>query len=114
MGMLKFMRNIYAHRSQQIQAGRFESEEAMCAYLLRPFPFLLMGVYEADERHRLSTMFEERREEAAAAETLPPAPAQQPPPQQEPPAQQLPSHVGDVESTSNPLAPEAQGAITAL
>ena len=109
------MRNIYAHRAQQVEAGRFPSEQDLCMWLLEPFPFLLMGVYEADERHRLSTMFEERREEDAAAETLPPAPAQQPPQQQqEPPAQQLPPHVGDVESTSNPLAPEAQGAITAL
>ena len=115
VGLLKFMRNIYAHRAQQVEAGRFPSEQDLCMWLLEPFPFLLMGVYEADERHRLSTMFEERREDAAA-ETLPPAPAQQqsPPQSPQPPAPQLLPQVGDVESTSNPLAPEAQGAITAL
>jgi hypothetical protein len=74
VGLLKFMRNIYAHRAQQVEAGRFPSEQDLCMWLLEPFPFLLMGVYEADERHRLSTMFEERREEDAAAETLPPKP----------------------------------------
>ena len=58
VGLLKFMRNIHAHRSQQIQAGRFESEEALCTYLLAPFPFLLMAVYEADERHRLTPRFQ--------------------------------------------------------
>ena len=56
--MLKFIRNIYAHRAQQVQAGRFESEETLLAYLLEPFPFLLMAVYEADERHRLTSLFE--------------------------------------------------------
>jgi serine/threonine protein kinase len=58
VGLLKFMRNIHAHRSQQIQAGRFESEEALCSYLLAPFPFLLMAVYDADERHHLTTRFQ--------------------------------------------------------
>jgi hypothetical protein len=60
---------------------------------------LLIGVYEADERHRLSTMFEETREQAAAETPLVVA---QPP------------YVGGVESTNNPLATEAQGTITAL
>jgi serine/threonine protein kinase len=68
VGLLKFMRNIHAHRSQQIQAGRFESEEALCTYLLAPFPFLLMAVYEADERHRLTPRFQHVVETKVVAE----------------------------------------------
>ena len=57
VGLLKFMRNIYAHRAQQVEAGRFETELVLCTWLLDPFPFLLMGVYEADQIHALTPLF---------------------------------------------------------
>jgi serine/threonine protein kinase len=59
VGLLRFIRNMNAHRLQQVEANRFESEEAVIQYLLEPFPWLLAAVYAADERHRLSTLFAE-------------------------------------------------------
>lgn len=51
VGLLKFIGNLYAHRVRQVEAGRFESVEAMCAYLMDPFPFLFAGVYDADSTY---------------------------------------------------------------
>lgn len=54
VGLLKFIRNLDTHAGQMVNAGRFESEDALRHYLLDPFPWLLMAVYAADERHRLT------------------------------------------------------------
>ena len=97
------MRNIYAHRAQQVEAGRFPSEADLCTWLLEPFPFLLMGVYEADERHRLSTLFEETGSEPQ--ESL-----ENPEPQPQPQQADQPAF----DTSINPLAPGAEGTITAL
>ena len=47
-----------AARAQHVRDGRFESDMALCTYLLEPFPFLLMAAYKADERHGLTYRFE--------------------------------------------------------
>ena len=55
--MLKFIRNIFVHRAEQVEAGRFDSEDAVKHYLLDPFPWLLMAAYAADEKHKLTKRF---------------------------------------------------------
>ena len=57
VGLLKFLQSVYAQRAQHVEALRFPSEPELCTWLLEPFPFLMMGVYEADQRHRLSSLF---------------------------------------------------------
>ena len=54
VGLLKFIRNVYSQRAHHIEAGRFESEMALCTWLLEPFPFLLTGVYQVDARYQLT------------------------------------------------------------
>eukprot|EP01045_Picozoa_sp_COSAG04_P006008 COSAG04_NODE_288_length_17855_cov_32.496621_7_plen_648_part_00 len=54
VGLLKFIRNCDAHGGQMVSAGRFESEDALQHYLLDPFPWLLMAVWETDKRHGLT------------------------------------------------------------
>lgn len=51
VGLLKFIRNVDAHAGQMVKAGRFESEDHLRRYLLEPFPWLLMAVYQVDQRH---------------------------------------------------------------
>lgn len=58
VGLLKFLRGVYMQRAQHVEAFRFPSELQLCTWLLEPFPFLLMGVYEADQRCRMSTLFD--------------------------------------------------------
>lgn len=58
VGLLRFLRNLNAHRVQQVEAGRFESEEALVEYLLQPFPWLLAAVYAIDERQRIAEVVE--------------------------------------------------------
>ena len=36
------------------QAGRFDSEEDVLRYMLDPFPWLLMAVYELDQEHKIA------------------------------------------------------------
>ena len=69
------MRNLYAHRAQQVSAGRFESEEALLLYLLDPFPFFFMAVYRADERHGITPRFQRpsNPNSVAAEEVINPA-----------------------------------------
>ena len=43
VGLLKLIRNLAVHGPQMVNAGRFESEEALHRYLLEPFPWLLMA-----------------------------------------------------------------------
>ena len=57
VGLLKFIRNIFVHRAEQVEAGRFDSEDAVKHYLLDPFPWLLMAAYAADEKHKLTKRF---------------------------------------------------------
>jgi hypothetical protein len=55
VGLLKMIRNVaFAHRSQHVQAGRFDSEEDVLRYMLDPFPWLLMAVYELDQEHKIA------------------------------------------------------------
>jgi hypothetical protein len=56
VGLLKMIRNVaFAHRSQNVQAGRFETEEDVMRYVLDPFPWLLMEVYTLDQEHAISS-----------------------------------------------------------
>jgi hypothetical protein len=55
VGLLKMIRNVaFAHRSQHVQAGRFETEEDVLSYMLNPFPWLLMAVYQLDHEHKIA------------------------------------------------------------
>jgi hypothetical protein len=55
VGLLKTIRNVaFAHRSQHVQAGRFDTEEDVLRYMLDPFPWLLMAVYELDQEHKIA------------------------------------------------------------
>ena len=51
VGLLKFIRNIDAHAGQMVKAGRFESEDHLRRYLLDPFPWLVIAVFQADQKH---------------------------------------------------------------
>ena len=55
VGLLKFIRNVYVHRAQMVDMGRFESDDAVLHYLLDPFPWLLMAVHTLDAKHGMST-----------------------------------------------------------
>jgi hypothetical protein len=55
VGLLKTIRNIaFAHRSQHVQVGRFHTEEDVMRYMLNPFPWLLMAVYQLDQEHKIA------------------------------------------------------------
>jgi hypothetical protein len=55
VGLLKTTCNVaFAHRLQHVQAGRFDSEEDVLRYMLDPFPWLLMAVYELDQEHKIA------------------------------------------------------------
>ena len=66
VGMLKFLRNIWTHRAQIMEAGRFESEDAVAHYLLDPFPWLLIEVYVADVQYGLTALFVDDTKDAHA------------------------------------------------
>jgi hypothetical protein len=52
VGMLKMIRNLaFAHRSQHVQHGRFNAEDEVIDYVLRPFPWLLMTVCRRPPSH---------------------------------------------------------------
>jgi serine/threonine protein kinase len=52
VGLLKTIRNVaFAHRSQHVQFGRFDTEEDVMAYIIDPFPWLLMTVFQLDQEH---------------------------------------------------------------
>ena len=36
------------------QAGRFDTEEDVLRYMLDPFPWLLMAVYQLDQEHKIA------------------------------------------------------------
>merc|ERR1712093_410727 len=55
VGLLKFIRNLYAHKAEAVDAGRFESEAAIMEYFLSSLPWLLMTVHTLDARHKLNT-----------------------------------------------------------
>jgi hypothetical protein len=52
-----------------VSAGRFESEDALRHYLLDPFPWLLMVVYENDIKHRFTAQESPAPEAQAGAAT---------------------------------------------
>ena len=37
-----------------MQAGRFDTEEDVLRYMLDPFPWLLMAVYQLDQEHKMT------------------------------------------------------------
>ena len=55
VGMLKFIRNVYVHRAQMVDMGRFEDEDAVMHYLLDPYPWLFLAVHKLDDQHGMST-----------------------------------------------------------
>jgi hypothetical protein len=55
VGLLKTIRNVaFAHRSQHVLLGRFDTEEDVMRYMLDPFPWLLMTVYQLDQEHKIA------------------------------------------------------------
>jgi hypothetical protein len=55
VGLLKTIRNVaFAHRSQHVQFGRFDTEEEVMRYMIDPFPWLLMAVYQLDQEHKIA------------------------------------------------------------
>jgi hypothetical protein len=55
VGLLKTIRNVaFAHRSQHVQFGRFDTEEDVMRYMIDPFPWLLMMVFQLDQEHKIS------------------------------------------------------------
>jgi hypothetical protein len=55
VGLLKTIRNIaFAHRSQHVQFGRFDTEEDVMRYMVDPFPWLLMAVFSLDQEHNIA------------------------------------------------------------
>jgi hypothetical protein len=55
VGLLKTIRNVaFAHRSQHVQFGRFDSEKDVMRYMVDPFPWMLMAVYELDHKHKIA------------------------------------------------------------
>jgi hypothetical protein len=55
VGLLKMIRNVaFAHRSQHVQFGRFDTEEDVMRYKIDPFPWLLMTVYQLDQEHQIA------------------------------------------------------------
>jgi serine/threonine protein kinase len=51
VGLMKFIRNVYAHRFEAVEVGRFESEGEILGYLMDSFPWLLMIVHTLDGKH---------------------------------------------------------------
>jgi hypothetical protein len=55
VGLLKTIRNVaFAHRSQHVQFGRFDTEEDVMRYMIDPFPWLLMMVFQLDQDHKIA------------------------------------------------------------
>jgi hypothetical protein len=55
VGLLKMIRNVaFAHRSQHVQFGRFDTEEDVMRYMVDPFPWLLMAVFNLDQEHSIA------------------------------------------------------------
>ena len=54
VGLLKFIRNVSVHSDQMIQMGRFEGEDELQRYLIQPFPWLLIAVFNADAKHNFT------------------------------------------------------------
>ena len=52
VGLLKFIRNLFAHKTEAVERGRFESETAIAQYILSSLPWLLMAVHTLDARHK--------------------------------------------------------------
>ena len=52
VGLLKFVRNLNAHKAENVETGRFESEDAVANYILSSLPWLLMTVHTLDAKHR--------------------------------------------------------------
>ena len=52
VGLLKFVRNLSAHKAEHLAAGRFESEAAIVDYIRLSLPWLLMTVHTFDAQHK--------------------------------------------------------------
>ena len=55
VGLLKFVRNLSAHKAEHLAAGRFESEAAIVDYFLSSLPWLLMAVHTLDGKHKITS-----------------------------------------------------------
>ena len=55
VGLLKFVRNLYAHKTEAVDKGRFESEAAIVDYFLSSLPWLLMAVHTLDGKHKITS-----------------------------------------------------------
>jgi serine/threonine protein kinase len=59
VGLLKFARNLNAHKAENVETGRFESEEAIADYILSSLPWLLMTVHTLDAKYNEARMIED-------------------------------------------------------
>ena len=65
IGLLKFVRNLYAHKAEHVEHGRFESEAAIADYIRLSLPWLLMTVHTLDAKHKQSSVAAEQLDTSA-------------------------------------------------
>ena len=71
VGLLKFVRNLNAHKAENIATGRFESEEAIADYIMLSLPWLLMTVHTLDAKHNSSRRIQDAgRQESSEEDKL--------------------------------------------
>ena len=51
LGLLRFTRNMWTHRIQNIAKGHFDSEGQICDILLGSFPWMVTEIYKLSEKH---------------------------------------------------------------
>ena len=51
LGLIRFTRNIWTHRIQNIAKGHFASEVEVCNILLGSFPWMVTEIYRLSEKH---------------------------------------------------------------
>ena len=56
LGLIRFVRNIWTHRVQNISKGHFTSEDEICDILLGNFPWMVTEIYRLSERHFASNL----------------------------------------------------------
>ena len=70
VGLLKFVRNLNAHKAENVETGRFESEEAVADYILSSLPWLLMTVHTIDAKHKEAHNKEDASEDISQEDSM--------------------------------------------
>ena len=58
LGLMRFTRNIWTHRVQNIEKGHFVSEDEICTSILGSLPWLITVIYRLCEKHLASNLSE--------------------------------------------------------